>query len=97
MGQQEYEDLETKDPDVYYMTHGEEDNDSGIVTSDLLKQSYYTQKEVISIIKDVVNQLCTKIIYNLIILVAQKQRNQKIRLLIMMVLYILQKVQISTL
>lgn len=97
MGQQEYDDLETKDPDVYYMTHGEKDDDSGIITSDLLKQSYYTQKEVINIIKDVVNQLCTKIIYNLIILVAQKQRNQKIRLLIMMVLYILQKVQISIL
>lgn len=60
MGQQEYDDLETKDPDVYYMTHGGEDNDSGIITSDLLKQSYYTQKEIISIIKDVVNQLCTK-------------------------------------
>lgn len=60
MGQQEYDDLETKDPDVYYMTHGGEDNDSGIITSDLLKQSYYTQKEVISIIKDVINQLCTK-------------------------------------
>lgn len=60
MGQQEYEDLETKDPDVYYMTHGGEDDDSGIITSDLLKQNYYTQKEVISIIKDVVNQLCTK-------------------------------------
>ena len=60
MGQQEYDDLETKDPDVYYMTHGEEDNDSGIITSDLLKQSYYTQKQIIDIIKDVVNQLCTK-------------------------------------
>lgn len=60
MGQQDYDDLETKDPDVYYMTHGEEDNDSGIITSDLLKQSYYTQKQVIDIIKDVVNQLCTK-------------------------------------
>lgn len=60
MGQQEYDDLETKDPGVYYMTHGEEDNDSGIITSDLLRQSYYTQKEVINIIKDVVNQLCTK-------------------------------------
>lgn len=31
MGQQEYDDLETKDPDVYYMTHGEEDNDNGII------------------------------------------------------------------
>lgn len=60
MGQQDYDDLETKDPDVYYMTHGEEDNDSGIITSNLLKQSYYTQKQVIDIIKDVVNQLCTK-------------------------------------
>ena len=60
MGQQEYNDLETKEQGVYYMTHGEEDNDSGIVTSDLLKQSYYTQKQVISIIKDVVSQLCTK-------------------------------------
>ena len=60
MDQQEYDGLEIKDPDVYYMTHGEKDNDSGIITSDLLKQSYYTQKEVISIIKDVVNQLCTK-------------------------------------
>ena len=60
MDQQEYDGLEIKDPDVYYMTHGEKDNDSGIITSYLLKQSYYTQKEVISIIKDVVNQLCTK-------------------------------------
>lgn len=60
MGQQDYDDLETKDPSVYYMTHGEEDNDSGIITSSLLKQSYYTQKQVIDIIKDVVNQLCTK-------------------------------------
>lgn len=60
MGQQDYDDLETKDPGVYYMTHGEEDNDSGIITSSLLKQSYYTQKQVIDIIKDVVNQLCTK-------------------------------------
>lgn len=60
MGQQDYDDLETKDPGVYYMTHGEEDNDSGIITSDLLKQNYYTQKQVIDIIKDVVNQLCTK-------------------------------------
>ena len=60
MNQQEYDDLEIKDPDVYYMTHGEEDNDNGIITSNLLKQSYYTQKEVISIIKDVVNQLCAK-------------------------------------
>lgn len=60
MDQQEYDGLEIKDPDVYYMTHGEKDNDSGIITSYLLKQSYYTQKEIISIIKDVVNQLCTK-------------------------------------
>ena len=60
LNQEEYDNLELKEQDVYYMTHGEEDNDSGIITSDLLKRSYYTQKEVISIIKDVVNQLCTK-------------------------------------
>lgn len=60
LNQTEYDNLERKEQDVYYMTHGEKDNDSGIITSNLLKQSYYTQKEVINIIKDVVNQLCTK-------------------------------------
>lgn len=60
LNQEEYDNLELKEQDVYYMTHGEEDNDGGVITSDLLKQSYYTQKQVIDIIKDVVNQLCTK-------------------------------------
>lgn len=60
LNQKDYDSLELKEQDVYYMTHGEEDNDSGVITSDLLKQSYYTQKQVISIIKDVVSQLCTK-------------------------------------
>lgn len=59
MDQEEYNNLENKEADVYYMTHGSDNNDSGIVTSDLLEQNYYTQKQVIDIIKNTINQLCT--------------------------------------
>lgn len=59
LDQEEYNNLETKETDVYYMTHGSDSNDGGIVTSDLLEQNYYTQKQVLTIIKSVINQLCT--------------------------------------
>lgn len=58
--QEEYDNLENKEIGIYYMTYGSTNSDSGIITSDLLIKNYYTQKQVIDIIKDVVNQLCTK-------------------------------------
>lgn len=58
--QEEYDNLENKEIGIYYMTYGADNNDSGIITSDLLVKNYYTQKQVIDIVKDVINQLCTK-------------------------------------
>lgn len=58
--QEEYDNLENKEIGIYYMTYGTDNNDSGIITSDLLVKNYYTQKQVIDIVKDVINQLCTK-------------------------------------
>lgn len=58
LDQQEYDDLATKDPDVYYMTHGTEENNGGMVTSEFLETNYYSQKQVIELIKNVITQLC---------------------------------------
>lgn len=58
MDQQEYEALETKDPDTYYMTHGTEEDNSGMVTSSFLEENYYNQLQTIQLLKDIIKQLC---------------------------------------
>nr|DAJ12885.1 MAG TPA: hypothetical protein [Bacteriophage sp.] len=55
MTQEEYDNLENKEIGIYYMTYGADNNDSGIITSNLLVKNYYTQKQVIDIVKDVIN------------------------------------------
>ena len=50
MDQQEYEELENKEEDVYYMTHGTEANNGGMVTSSFLESNYYSQAQVIDLI-----------------------------------------------
>ena len=58
MDQQEYEELETKDPNTYYMTHGTESDNSGMVTSAYLEENYYNQLQTIQLLKDIIKQLC---------------------------------------
>ena len=49
LDQQEYDALETKEDDVYYMTHGTEEDNEGMVTSQFLEENYYNQKQVINL------------------------------------------------
>lgn len=59
MDQQEYDDLETKDPDVYYMTHGTESNNGGIVSSEFLETNYYNQEQIVDLFNNVLQNLFT--------------------------------------
>ena len=59
MDQQEYDDLETKDPDVYYMTHGTESNNGGIVSSEFLETNYYNQEQIVDLFNNALQNLFT--------------------------------------
>ena len=57
MDQQEYDNLETKDPEVYYMTHGTESDNGGVITSEFLETNYYSQEQVIDLFNQVFQNL----------------------------------------
>lgn len=59
MDQQEYDDLEIKDPDVYYMTHGTESNNGGIVSSEFLETNYYNQEQIVDLFNNALQNLFT--------------------------------------
>lgn len=59
MDQQEYDNLETKDPDIYYMTHGTESDNGGVITSEFLETNYYSQAQVIDLFNQALNNLFT--------------------------------------
>lgn len=59
MDQQEYDALTTKQSDVYYMTHGTEEDNAGMVTSQFLEENYYSQKQVIELMQYAMSNLFT--------------------------------------
>lgn len=58
LDQQEYEELEEKDPDVYYMTHGTETDNGGVITSAFLEKNYYTQTQVLELLEKTLAAFC---------------------------------------
>ena len=59
MDQQEYDDLETKDPDVYYMTHGTESDNGGVASSEFLETNYYNQEQIVDLFNSAFQKLFT--------------------------------------
>lgn len=57
MDQQEYDALDKKESDVYYMTHGTELDNGGMVTSQFLEENYYSQKQIIELFKYAMSNL----------------------------------------
>ena len=57
MDQQEYDDLETKDPNIYYMTHGTESDNGGVASSEFLETNYYNQEQIVDLFNSALQNL----------------------------------------